>query len=279
IGHWLGNPDEKLSLAGVDAYNSFAFDEFAADPKRQFPMYQIPSTGIDDAVAYVGKAKEKGAKGVVISCWPSGKAAIGPADDAFWAACVEADLPVTIHINLIDRDSRIKAQTSGGSPATAGVKKGAPNANQRAIGGMAGVFAQAPPSMGSMIFSGMFDRFPTLKVIYIETGVGWIPHFMEQLDDRYWRNRGWGEITIKETPSYYWRKNFAATFMQDFTGVFQRNLVGVQNMMWSTDYPHHGNDWPYSRRTIDAMMVDVNEDDRHEILAGNAVRIFHLPQK
>ncbi|MCA1830032.1 MAG: hypothetical protein LC663_00750, partial [Actinobacteria bacterium] len=76
IGHWLGNPDDDLVRAGVDAYNSFAFDEFAADPRRQFPMYQIPSTGIEDAVKYVGKAKEKGAKGVVISCWPSGKPSV-----------------------------------------------------------------------------------------------------------------------------------------------------------------------------------------------------------
>jgi predicted TIM-barrel fold metal-dependent hydrolase len=144
---------------------------------------------------------------------------------------------------------------------------------------MSGVFTRTTPVFTGFLFSGVLDRVPDLQIVLTEIGVGWVPHYLEQLDDRYWRNRGWGEITIKETPSYYWRKNFAATFMQDFTGVFQRHLVGVRNMMWSTDYPHHGNDWPYSRRTIDAMMVDVHEDDRYEILAGNAVRIFKLPQK
>jgi len=275
IGHWLGNPDDELVRAGVDAYNSFAFDEFAADPQRIFPMYQIPSTGIDDAVKYVGKAKERGAKGVVISCWPTGGDQLTAEDDAFWAACFDAELPVTIHISLVGRQARTKAQQAG-SQATAGVKKGAPNANQRAIGGMAGVFAAVPPTIGQFCFQGVFDRFPDLRVILIETGVGWIPHFIEQLDDRYWRNRGWGEIAIKEPPSHYWYQNFAATFMQDFNGVHQRHAVGIENMMWSTDYPHHGCDWPYSRKVIAEMFSGVDPSERDKIVAGNAVRLWNL---
>lgn len=275
IGHWLGNADDELVHAGVDAYNSFAFDEFTADPKRQFPMYQIPSTGIDNAVRYVRKAKDKGAKGVVISCWPSGGDALSAEDDKFWAALVDAQLPLTIHISLVGREARKKAQAAGSS-ATAGVKKGAPNANARAIGGMAGVFSAVPPTIGSLCYQGVFDRFPDLKVLLIETGVGWIPHFMEQLDDRYWRNRGWGEITIKEPPSYYWRKNFAATFIMDVVGLSIRHAVGVENMMWSTDYPHHGCDWPYSRKVIDETFVGIDAEERHKILAGNAVRHWNL---
>jgi predicted TIM-barrel fold metal-dependent hydrolase len=277
IGHWLGNPNDDLVHAGVDAYNEFAFDEFTVDPKRQYAMYQIPSTGVPNAVAYVQKAVDKGAKGVVISCWPSGKDNLSPEDDSFWAALVEAGLPLTIHINVVGRGSRIKAQQAG-STATAGVKKGAPNANQRAIGGMAGVFAMVPPVLGNMIFQGIFDRFPDLKVILIETGIGWIPHFMEQLDDRYWRNRGWGEISIKEPPSFYWYRNFAATFIQDFNGVHQRDAVGVDNMMWSTDYPHHGCDWPYSRKLIAEMLADCTGEERYKIVAGNAVRLWNLEE-
>jgi predicted TIM-barrel fold metal-dependent hydrolase len=276
ISHWLGHPDRDVSLAGVDAYNDFVFNEFAAaDRDRIYPMYQIPCTGVDDAVAYVEKAVRQGAKGVVISAWPNGGESIDEEDDRFWAACVDEGFPVTIHINLISRAARTKAQTSP-SQATAGVRKGASKANQRAIGGMAGVFAAIPPAMGYMIYSGLFDRFPELHISLIETGVGWIPHFVEQLDDRYWRNRGWGEITIKEPPSTYWRENFSATFIVDFNGVSQRHAVGVRNMMWSTDYPHHGNDWPYSRMTINEMFAGVDESERSMILAGNAVRIFGL---
>ena len=275
IGHWLGMPDEELVLAGVDAYNRYAFDEFTADPNRQFAMYQIPNLGVDNAIEYVKKAADKGAKGVVISNWPSGKADLSPEDDPFWAALIDHNLALTIHITLMSREDRVKRHTAG-TQVTSGVKKGAPNANQKAIGGMAGVFAAVPPVIGQFCFQGVFDRFPELRVLLIETGVGWIPHFMEQLDDRYWRNRGWGEINIKQPPSYYWFHNFAATFIQDFNGVAQRDAVGVENMMWSTDYPHHGCDWPYSRKLINEMFATCTGEERYKMLAGNAVKYWNL---
>ena len=124
----------------------------------------------------------------------------------------------------------------------------------KAIGGMSHVFAMATGAITDMIFTGVFERFPELQVCWIETGVGWIPHFLECLDDRWWRNRVWGDLPLKEPPSFYWYRNNAASFIIDRTGVELRNRVGVENMMWSSDYPHHGNDWPYSRKTIEEMM-------------------------
>ena len=67
----------------------------------------------------------------------------------------------------------------------------------KAIGGMSHVFAMATGAMTDMIFTGVFERFPELQVCWIETGVGWIPHFLECLDDRWWRNRVWGDLPLK----------------------------------------------------------------------------------
>jgi predicted TIM-barrel fold metal-dependent hydrolase len=58
----------------------------------------------------------------------------------------------------------------------------------------------------------------------------------------------------------------------------QRRLCGIDNILWSTDYPHHGNDWPYSRKTIAEMMFDVEDEERRKIVAGNAVRWFRLDE-
>src|SRR5207248_1987262 len=122
----------------------------------------------------------------------------------------------------------------------------------------------------------VISMWPSGGVSMIETGVGWIPHFLEQIDDRYWRNRSWGNIPIHEAPSYYWFRNMSATFISDFNGIENRHGVGVDNIMWSTDYPHHGNDWPYSRKTISDMMGHIPRDERRKIVADNAVRIFGL---
>src|SRR5262245_29721136 len=87
IGHWLGSEDDAVVRAGIEAYNNFLFEEFCApDRTRLIGAAQMPSTGIDDAVDFLRKAKARGFKTVVISCWPSGGDSLSDDDDPFWAA-------------------------------------------------------------------------------------------------------------------------------------------------------------------------------------------------
>jgi predicted TIM-barrel fold metal-dependent hydrolase len=277
MSHFLGDEDEDFVLAGVEAYNNFLFEEFCApDPKRLVGMAQIPSIGIDSAIDGLRKAKARGAKGVVISNWPAGNDALSVDDDPFWAAAVDEGLPVTIHINIISRKQRMAGRKAAAARGSQLYDMSSEATRAKAIGGMSHVFSMATGCMTDMIFTGVFERFPELQVCWIETGVGWIPHFLECLDDRWWRNRVWGDLPLTEPPSFYWYRNNAASFIIDHTGVELRNRVGIDNMMWSSDYPHHGNDWPYSRRVIEDMMGSVAEDERSRISGGNAARIWNL---
>jgi hypothetical protein len=174
---------------------------------------------------------------------------------------------------LESRDALLRQQ-SGTQSATTGLQAIA--GRKRAIAQYAGVFARVTPIISQFIFTGVFDRFPNLQAVFVEVGVGWIPHFLEMMDDRYWRNRTWVGFDLEEQPSYYWYKNCAATFMHDHSGIQLRHNVGVQNMMWSTDNPHHGNDWPYGRKLIAEMMHNVDPMERNLIISGNAQRIYHL---
>src|SRR4249919_4135724 len=107
MSHFLGGDAAGFMVASVEAYNNFLFEEFcAADPKRLIGMAQIPSLGIDNAVDALRKAKARGAKGVLISNWPSGGGSLSRDDDPFWGAAVDEGLPVTIHINIISRKQR-----------------------------------------------------------------------------------------------------------------------------------------------------------------------------
>jgi predicted TIM-barrel fold metal-dependent hydrolase len=283
VGHFLGDEDDSFVLAGIEAYNNFLWEEFCApDRERLIGMAQMPSTGIDDAVDALRKAKARGFKGVVTSCWPSGGDSISDADDPFWAAASDEGIPVCIHINLASRrarQSQRRAAEAAAAKGGGGLYGGkAAKANAKAVAGLGSVFSTVPSTIGQLIFTGTFERFPELHVAMIETGVGWIPHFLEQIDDRYWRNRSWGNIPIKEPPSFYWFRNMSATFITDRNGVQNRYGVGVDNMMWSSDYPHHGNDWPYSRMTIDSMMSHIDRDERRRIVGANAARIFRLEE-
>jgi predicted TIM-barrel fold metal-dependent hydrolase len=278
IGHFLGDEDDDFVLAGVDAYNDFLFDEFCApDPSRLIGAYQIPSLGIDTAVDYLHRAADRGAKTVVISCWPAGGDSISAEDDRFWAAAEEAGMPVCIHILMLSRAARMRARKAA---ARAGGRRlygsGTEQAGAKAAAGLSGVFSSVPSTIGQLVFTGVFERFPRLHVAMIEIGVGWIPHFLEAMDDKYWRNRSWANLPISRPPSSYWFENMSATFVRDDYGIRNRHFVGVDNMMWSTDYPHHGNDWPYSRKVINETMAGVPPDEKRRIVAGNAERIFGL---
>ncbi len=277
MSHFLGDEDLEFVLAGVDAYNRFLFDEFCApDPTRLIGVAQIPSIGIDAAVDGLHAAAARGAKGVLISNWPSGGETVSRDDDPFWAAAAEARMPVSIHINIISRAARMASRRAAATQGNALYRHDNEATRAKAIGGMSHVFAMATGAMTAMIFTGVFERFPDLTVAWIETGVGWIPHFLECVDDRWWRNRVWGDLPITNPPSYYWYRNNVASFIVDRSGIEMRHRVGVDNIMWSSDYPHHGNDWPYSRKVIDETMGQCTEDERAKIAGGNAARVWGI---
>ena len=165
-------------------------------------------------------------------------------------------MPVCIHINMISRKARMRARQAAakaGGRQLYGEGKG--RAGAKAAAGLSGVFATVPSTVGQLIFTGVFDRFPDLHICMVEIGVGWLPHFLEAMDDRYWRNRGWADLELERPPASYWFSNMSGTFVRDDYALRNRQEIGVENMMWSTDYPHHGNDWPYSRKVINETMA------------------------
>ena len=197
MSHFLGDDDDDFVLAGVEAYNNFLFEEFCApDPTRLIGLAQIPSLGIDNAVDSLRKAKARGAKGVLISNWPAGQGGISRDDDPFWAAAVDEGIPVSIHINIISRAQRSASRKAAAAKGNQLYNMASEATRAKAIGGMSHVFSMATGAMTDMIFTGVFERFPELQICWIETGVGWIPHFLECLDDRWWRNRVWGDLPL-----------------------------------------------------------------------------------
>ncbi|HEY3724860.1 MAG TPA: amidohydrolase family protein, partial [Acidimicrobiia bacterium] len=137
MSHFLGDDDDDFVLAGVEAYNNFLFEEFCApDPKRLIGLAQIPSLGIDTSIDALRKAKARGAKGVLISNWPSGGASLSSEDDPFWAAAVDEGLPVAIHINIISRNQRAAGRKAAAKSGNALYDMTTEAARAKAIGGM-----------------------------------------------------------------------------------------------------------------------------------------------
>jgi predicted TIM-barrel fold metal-dependent hydrolase len=260
---FMGNPDREFHLAGVRAYNDFMAQEFcAAGPERLFFLAQTPNLGVEAGIAELHRCRRMGARGVILTAWPAGGDDLGPEDEPFFAAAAELGMPVSIHINI--QRKRNPRPTLEGPAAIATMA-------------LAGMLA-FPPIMCELIVSGLFDRVPALRIVGVETEVGWIPEALEQVDNFYWRNRAHTGIRIRRLPSEYFHDHFLCTFIRDKVGVRNRYDIGVRNMAWSSDYPHHGCDWPYSRKVVAELFDGVPQEERQRICAGNMVELYGLEE-
>lgn len=263
MGLFLRSKERDFHLAGFRAFNNFVCQDFAAaDRARLVPLAYIPGLGVEEAVAELRRAHAQGARGAALMCWPSGGDKCSPADDPFWAACQELDVPVIVHVRLISVNSA--------APPPTGKQGGdLPGLSTTGLLDMPLVIAQ-------MIFAGVFERFPRLRAGFIEAGAGWVPYLLQQMDDRFHRNRYWTGCDLSLLPSEYFRRNCKVSFMYDPYAVQNRQACGVETLMWSSDYPHHGTDWPHSRTVIDETFLGVPAADRQRILAQNCADLFRL---
>ncbi len=260
--YFMSNTDADFHTAGVEAYNNWVLDAFCGDNRdRLGAIGQLPSLGIDAAVAELRRLKERGARGVSISTWPSGGATLSDEDDSFWAVAEELAMPVHLHISLA---------VPGAKRKRTGVKKGGPTQ----LAGLATTLSAMPKIIAETVFRGVFDRFPGLRMVGAEAGTGWVPYLLGEMDDRYRRNRFWTNVHLERLPSDTFRSNWLLGFIRDPYGVQNRHAVGIENMLWASDFPHHINDWPNSRWVIDQMSAGVPTDEKRKIFCENAGRLY-----
>jgi predicted TIM-barrel fold metal-dependent hydrolase len=254
--------DDDLHTDMVRAYNDFTSEFCGTAPDRLGGTALLPSRGVEGCVKEIERVTNMpGFVAFLLKRYPSGELSIQPEDDPVWEAIEASGMPVTIHVGLL---------------------AGMPSNRQRAenLPGT-GHFHDAPLRMLQFIFSGVLDRFPKIRVPFIEVDCGWIPYFEDQADDNFQRHRKTSlkDAKLSRLPSEYMHEYFPAAFITDPFAVENRHRIGVDRMLWSSDYPHITTDWPLSWKTIAATFHDVDPDERHAILAGNSEKLFKFGSK
>lgn len=246
--------DREWHLACIRAYNDWLAEFCAHDPARLWGVALLPNAGVDDAVAELERTMAMpGMRGVQLGQYPHGGLDIAPDDDRVWAAAAERGVPVSIHVGFA-------------TAAVGEVARGQMRGDMR--------FFEAPVRAQQFIMTGVFDRFPGLQLVLVEVDSAWVPYVREQMDDRYRRDDPRTRAKLARLPGDYFSTNISTTFITDAYGVRNRHEIGVTQMLWSSDHPHGGSDWPESHAAIDAMFAGVPEDERQAILAANAVRLY-----
>ncbi len=258
--------DPEFELACVRAYNDWLASWREASP-RYVPLALIPYlSDLDVAIAEVKHAMDIGHRGVVMLAEPSRslpglKHFNDPYWDPFWAAC--QDFGAHIHWH-----------------GRGGLKVDMPawpefNPNQmQAIAGAERLAHQAQ-FIPNLLFTSVLERYPNLKFVCAETGIGWVNYVLEACDHEWERRHLWTE-GVKSRPSDLFRRQVYVDFWYEEAGIQLRHHVGIDNIMWESDYPHSTSTYPDSQSFVERSLKDVPDGEREKLRHGNAARLYRL---
>ena len=260
--------DPELRDWVFSAYNDWLLEEFQATaPGRLVGHAILPLYDPAKALAEFERIASKGVKSLSVPGRPQlvegCLALIHPDLDPLWSSVEEHGAPINIHLG----------QTRTGGATSQMLLDPLPGQAEAYI-------AAAPLScfefLGEIIWGGLLERHPTLKVVSSEGGIGWLPYFLERSDYTFTKHRFWTKSRLDKKPSFYFHRQCYAAFIHDEAGVFARELIGVDSILWESDYPHTDTTWPRSHEWAAASLKGVPEDEYRKITRENAEAVYNL---
>ena len=258
---WLV-PDGDLLSASFRAYNDYLADFCSPHPNRLKGIAMVNVDSVEDGVEELERVAKLGLVGAMISIRPAIRYD-HPSYERLWAAAQDLNVPLSLHTGTMRwRPDLDGVDQSASSPIAASNRELAPR-----------------ESIAAMIFSGVFERYPKLKVGAVEFEIAWAPYFMYRMDDFHTqRASGVNERRFKggALPSDFFRNNIFIGFQEDALGIELRHHVGVDCLVWGSDYPHTESTFPRSREILGHILHGVPEDEQAKIAGGNAAKLYHF---
>lgn len=255
---------EEFRLACIQAYNDWLIEEWQDYSPRFVAQCVSPMWDVELSVTEIYRAAKRGHKAVV---WHGAPHLLGlkPFNDPYWdpvyQACSDLDIPLCLH-----------STTVPSLPVWESLERGA-----RVALGVSMHFVSHMEIAANVLYCGVFERFPKLKTIIVESGVGWIPYLLEELDHEFEERHVASSTSLTKKPSEVFASNMWATFWFERHGIKSRDEVGVDKIMYSIDYPHGTTTWPKSVWCRTHSLQDVDSvDDRKKILMDNAIGLYKL---
>ena len=254
--------DLELGLLCVQAYNDWMIDEWCGSSGgRLIPLCIVPLWDAELAAKEIYRLAEKGCRAVAWSelpAWLGRPGLHGDFWDPFLKACEETQTVICMHIGSGTKT----VQTSPEAPTVV-------TANL--------IVCNSAASMIDWIFSGKFEQFPNLKLLYAESQIGWIPYFIERADDT-WRTHQWaqGEKRIPKPPSHYYKRHVYSCFFKDTVGIDLLDRIGEDNVLFETDYPHQDGTFPNTLAIAEELFGHLEQETIDKIARNNAIKLFGL---
>ncbi len=248
--------DLDYKKACMDAYNRWLAEYCDPHPDRLLGVGQTavrtPADGIEDLRAI----RALGLRGVMLPSRPGQGDWASPAYDEFFAATVELGLPVSFHI-LTD-------------PMEALPKRGP------VMNFAVGIIRSNQDVLSMLIYGGVFERNPRLRVVCVEADASWAPHWMHRMDHYYERHRYMRALDLARLPSEYFREHVYLTFQDDWPAFHMLDLLNPRRLMWANDFPHSDSTWPRSQELLAREAVRLTAAERDLICHDNVTELYRL---
>jgi len=253
--------DPALMSAIFRAYNDWLAEFCRTDPARLKGIAMVSLDDVTDGVRELERAARLGLAGAMIAEYPhEDRRYDQPEYEDFWAAAEALQMPLSLH-TATRRQGKIRG---AGEKTLRDASSRATKAFYPAL------------SLCDMIFSGVFERHPRLTLAIVEFELAWAPHLLTTMDYTYRERTGEALYRFKNgmLPSDFFHRNVVLSFQEDAIGIRLRDVIGTDNMMWGSDYPHSESTFPESRRILSEILAGVPEEEQAKIAAKNTARVY-----
>jgi predicted TIM-barrel fold metal-dependent hydrolase len=253
--------DGALMSAIFRAYNDWLADFCRTDPARLKGIAMVNLDDVADGTAELERCARLGLAGAMISELPLEERRYDqPEYEPFWAAAESLRMPLSLHTA-----TRRQGKIRGSGPRTL---RDASSRATKAFG--------PATSICDMVFSGVFERHPRLTVAVVEFELSWAPHLLDSMDYTYRERHEEAIYRFKDglRPRDFFHRNVVLSFQEDALGIRLRDVIGADNMMWGSDYPHSESTFPRSREILAEILAGVPAEERAKIAGGTTARVY-----
>ena len=252
--------DGELLSAMFRAYNDWLAEFCKPFPDRLKGNAMLNVDVVQEGVNELERCAKMGLAGAMIPVYPpEGRTYDSPEYESLWSAAEDLGIPIALH-----------SQTNRPGLSAEKARKPSFTVNRD---------HWARLSITDMISSGVFERHPKLRVGIVEDELSWAVFLLDRMDYCYTqrtRSDDWPPFNEDMLPSDYFHRNVFISFQEEAMGIRLRDVIGVDNLLWGSDYPHRESTFPRSRQILEEILAECTEDEKAKIAGGNAAKIYHF---
>ena len=256
--------DSELLTALFRTYNDWVGEFCRQYPKRLNDIALLNIDDVQTGITELQRCSKLGFAGAMIPTYPAEGRRYGSLEyEPLWAAAQDLEMPLNLHVATYRPGVGLEFQ----------------QVDMASSSFITNQDHWVRMSLGDIIFNGVFERYPKLKVGAVEFELSWVPHFLDRMDNRYTQRpptKTFYRFKEDMLPSDYFHRNSFVGFQEDAVGIRLRDIIGVDNLLWGSDYPHTESTFPMSRQILEQILADCTEDEKAKIVGGNATRVYNF---